>query len=90
MIFVFELLKLEFYMWLFEKLIRSATREGAHRVVHNIKGLLEAGVPAVIATSVPIEDRKAMEFAEQFYAALANRRTIEQAEPNLPILEVKR
>ena len=40
--FVFELLKLEFYMRPFEKLIRNAIREGAHRVVHNIKGLLEA------------------------------------------------
>ena len=40
--FVFQLLKLEFYMRPFEKLIRSATREGAHRVVHNIKGLLES------------------------------------------------
>ncbi|PSR14685.1 MAG: hypothetical protein DA408_07740 [Bacteroidetes bacterium] len=44
-----------------------------------VKGLLAAGVPAVIATSVPIEDRKATEFAQQFYEALANRRTIGQA-----------
>lgn len=44
-----------------------------------VKGLLDAGVPAVIATSVPIDDRKAMEFSQQFYLALANRRTIEQA-----------
>ncbi|MCB0636255.1 MAG: CHAT domain-containing protein, partial [Lewinella sp.] len=44
-----------------------------------VQGLLEAGVPAVIATSVPIEDRKATEFAQQFYEALANRRTIGQA-----------
>lgn len=44
-----------------------------------VKRLLEAGVPAVIATDVPIEDRKAMEFAEQFYESLANRRTIEQS-----------
>jgi hypothetical protein len=44
-----------------------------------VKTLLEAGVPAVIATDVPIEDRKAMEFAEQFYESLANRRTIEQS-----------
>ena len=40
--FVFELSKLEFYMRPFEKLIRSAIRDGAHRVVRNIKGLLEA------------------------------------------------
>lgn len=44
-----------------------------------VQGLLEAGVPAVIATSVPIEDRKATEFAQHFYEALANRRTIGQA-----------
>jgi len=40
--FVFELLKLEFYMRPFEKLIRIAIREGADRVVQNIKSLLEA------------------------------------------------
>ncbi len=44
-----------------------------------VQGLLDAGVPAVIATAVPIEDRKAMEFSQQFYEALANRRTIEQS-----------
>lgn len=44
-----------------------------------VQKLLDAGVPAVIATSVAIEDRKATEFAQQFYEALANRRTIEQA-----------
>ncbi|HEY7685858.1 MAG TPA: CHAT domain-containing protein [Gemmatimonadales bacterium] len=41
--------------------------------------LLAAGVKAVIATSVPIRDDKATEFAAQFYQALANRRTISQA-----------
>jgi hypothetical protein len=30
----------------FEKLIRSAVQEGATRVVRNIKGLVEAEVPA--------------------------------------------
>ena len=44
-----------------------------------VQSLLAAGVPAVIATAVPIEDRKAMEFSQQFYEALANRRTIDQA-----------
>lgn len=44
-----------------------------------VQTLLAAGVPAVIATAVPIEDRKAMEFSQQFYEALANRRTIDQA-----------
>jgi hypothetical protein len=41
--------------------------------------LLAAGVKAVIATSVPIRDDKATEFAARFYEALANRRTIAQA-----------
>ncbi|MEZ4851236.1 MAG: CHAT domain-containing protein [Bacteroidia bacterium] len=44
-----------------------------------VQALFEAGVKAVIATSVPIEDRKAVEFARQFYEALAHRRTIGQA-----------
>lgn len=43
--FVFELVKLEFYMRPFEKLIRIAIREGAERVVHNIKCLIESGEP---------------------------------------------
>ena len=41
--------------------------------------LLDAGVPAVIATSVPIGDQKAQEFATAFYAALAEGRSISQA-----------
>lgn len=41
--------------------------------------LLEAGVKAVIATSTPIEDTKAMHFAVAFYEALANKRTIKRA-----------
>jgi len=45
LVFVFELLKLEFYMRPFEKLIRIATQEGAERVVRNIKGLIEAERP---------------------------------------------
>ena len=44
-----------------------------------VKTLFDAGVKAVIATAVPIEDRKAVEFAQQFYEALAHRRTIGQA-----------
>ena len=39
-----------------------------------VKALFEAGVKAVIATSVPIQDRNAVRVAEQFYQALANRR----------------
>ena len=38
--------------------------------------LMELGIPAVIATAVPINDIKAMEFGEQFYRALANKSTI--------------
>jgi hypothetical protein len=41
--------------------------------------LLEAGVGAVIATSVPIEDKAATEFAEQFYFALAGGASIQKA-----------
>ncbi|MBN1560834.1 CHAT domain-containing protein [candidate division KSB1 bacterium] len=36
-----------------------------------VKLLLDCGARLVIATSVPIEDKMATEFAEQFYAALA-------------------
>ena len=41
--------------------------------------LMKAGVRAVIATSVPIRDDRAAEFAVRFYQALASRRTIAQA-----------
>lgn len=41
--------------------------------------LLERGVKAVIATSVPINDTKATEFATEFYRALTNRNTIRTA-----------
>ncbi|MEO8634895.1 MAG: CHAT domain-containing protein [Gemmatimonadales bacterium] len=44
-----------------------------------VEKLLAAGVKAVIATSVPIRDDKATEFAARFYQALASRRTIGQA-----------
>lgn len=44
-----------------------------------VQTLFDAGVKAVIATSVPIEDRKATEFAERFYEALAHKRSIGQA-----------
>ena len=44
-----------------------------------VEKLLAAGVKAVIATSVPIRDDKATEFAARFYQALAGRRTIGQA-----------
>jgi hypothetical protein len=42
----------------------------------HVKRLLGAGVPAVIATSVPIGDVKAQEFANAFYIALAEGRSV--------------
>ena len=39
--FTFELMRIEFYMRPFEKLIRMSIQEGAQRVVRNIKGLAE-------------------------------------------------
>jgi hypothetical protein len=45
----------------------------------HVKHLLDAGVPAVIATSVPIGDVKAQEFANAFYLALAEGRSIAAA-----------
>ncbi|PHN07388.1 CHAT domain-containing protein [Flavilitoribacter nigricans] len=44
-----------------------------------VKQLLDLGVPAVIATSCPINDTKATELAEQFYSALMKRHTIREA-----------
>ncbi|UCH94962.1 MAG: CHAT domain-containing protein, partial [Candidatus Aminicenantes bacterium] len=41
--------------------------------------LLSCGVKAVIATSVPIDDKMATEFAEQFYNALASQATLKKA-----------
>ncbi|MEO7243432.1 MAG: CHAT domain-containing protein [Variovorax sp.] len=45
----------------------------------HVKLLLDAGVPAVVATSVPIGDQKAQEFATAFYKALADGRSIPDA-----------
>lgn len=44
-----------------------------------VKKLLAQGVPAVIATAVPIDDKKAVHFAEFFYGALAQQHTIGDA-----------
>ena len=44
-----------------------------------VQALLANGVKAVIATSVPINDAMATEFAEQFYAALASGKTVQEA-----------
>lgn len=41
--------------------------------------LMELGVKAVIATSVPIEDTRAMDFADWFYGSLALKKTIKGA-----------
>lgn len=41
--------------------------------------LFEAGVKAVIATAVKIKDRIAVQFAQAFYQALVNKRTIKRA-----------
>ncbi len=45
----------------------------------HVKLLREAGVPAVIATEVPIGDTKAHEFSVAFYTALAEGRSVSQA-----------
>jgi DNA-binding NarL/FixJ family response regulator len=44
-----------------------------------VKALFSSGVRAVIATSVPIDDEMATEFAEQFYHALAAKATLQRA-----------
>lgn len=41
--------------------------------------LLDSGVRAVVATSVPIQDQMATEFAEQFYNTLANHSSIQRS-----------
>ena len=45
----------------------------------HVEGLFAKGVKAVIATSVPIEDRKSLVFASSFYKALAHKRSIKLA-----------
>lgn len=44
-----------------------------------VAALHEAGVPLVIATSAPIDDRKAATFGARFYKALAEHQTIREA-----------
>ncbi len=41
--------------------------------------LLKLGIPAIIATSVPVNDKRAMEFATVFYTAMANHFTLQEA-----------
>jgi len=45
----------------------------------HVRRLLDAGVPAVIATSVKIGDAKALEFSDAFYMALAEGRSISES-----------
>ncbi|HLF62618.1 MAG TPA: CHAT domain-containing protein [Saprospiraceae bacterium] len=44
-----------------------------------VKGLLAKGVPAVLATSAPIDDRKATDFSLRFFQALNDQSTIKEA-----------
>lgn len=44
-----------------------------------VKLLHAAGVPAVIATSVPIQDKKAVDFSVHFYKKLSRQESIEEA-----------
>jgi hypothetical protein len=44
-----------------------------------VQGLLDAGVPTVVATASAIEDAAATEFAGRFYAALGNGATVRRA-----------
>jgi formylglycine-generating enzyme required for sulfatase activity len=56
-----------------------------------VEGLLEVGIPAVIATSWAIDDRTAVDFASRFYAGLAKkaplRRAYNQAEAAIKIVQ---
>ncbi len=44
-----------------------------------VQGLLANGVPAVLATSAPINDKKAVEFSKRFFQALNDQSTIKEA-----------
>lgn len=44
-----------------------------------VKSLLDAGIPAVIATERPIEDEQAAEFAIEFYKGIAGGRSIQDS-----------
>jgi hypothetical protein len=44
-----------------------------------VQKLIELGIPAVVATSVPIADPAARDFADTFYKAIASDHTIEQS-----------
>lgn len=44
-----------------------------------VEALLAQGIPVVIATSAPVEDKKATRFSERFYQALSDNATIKEA-----------
>ena len=44
-----------------------------------VKSLLDAGVQAVLATSVPVNDSQALQFSKQFYQALSAGSTLREA-----------
>ena len=44
-----------------------------------VNALLEKGIPAVLATSAPIDDKIASQFSNQFFHALNNQASIEEA-----------
>ncbi|GAB3019093.1 hypothetical protein GCM10027185_15220 [Spirosoma pulveris] len=44
-----------------------------------VKRLLDIGIPAVVATRRPVNDRLAQEFAQNFYASLAESKTLTEA-----------
>ncbi|MFZ2899224.1 MAG: CHAT domain-containing protein [Saprospiraceae bacterium] len=44
-----------------------------------VRLLLEKGIPAVISTSAPVNDRVACEFSQDFFRALSQYKTIEEA-----------
>ncbi len=44
-----------------------------------VQGLLAMGVPAVLATSAPVDDRTAMEFSLRFFQALNDQSSIQEA-----------
>ena len=44
-----------------------------------VQNLLDKGIPAVLATSAPIEDHKAKDFSKRFFSAMKDQNSIQQA-----------
>lgn len=61
-----------------EKAIKLVFLNGCSNA-EQVETLFKQGVPAVIATAVPIDDHRALTLSKQFYQALTAGRTIEQA-----------